>query len=187
MYTGDNPVAIQSQEWLVNALFELMKTRPYSAVTVRDLCKQADLSRQTFYNCFDGKDDVVRYVLRGWYDQMKSDVVMKSGLVPSALTPLDVTRSFAAVFEQYHSPMQELLRHGLHNIISEEIAQFMRDFQPLVTHSFGTEHTDRYGVAFLNGAITSLLLCWFQDPDPLTTDELAELLTEILQGNYYEL
>lgn len=50
MYRGNNVTAIQSQRWLGEALIDLMKEKAYSAITIADICKRADLSRQTFYN-----------------------------------------------------------------------------------------------------------------------------------------
>lgn len=182
MYTGDNPVALQSQEWLVDALFELMKTTPYDRITVRDLCRKADLSRQTFYNCFDEKDDVVRLILRNWYYQMREEIFEKE-----EVDPLKITLTFATIFQRYHQPMKVLLDQHLNSIIAEEIGAFMSDLQPRVTSSYGTPHLDTYGVAFLNGAITALLLHWFQDPDPISPEELAAFMVQVLSGNYYEL
>ena len=72
MYEGKNPTALTSRGWLVEALLALMKTRPYSKITVKDICKQADLSRQTFYNFFDTKDDIIRFRIDQCYVEIWS-------------------------------------------------------------------------------------------------------------------
>ena len=37
MYEGNNPTALNSREWLINALLTLMKTKPYAKITVKDI------------------------------------------------------------------------------------------------------------------------------------------------------
>lgn len=61
MYQGNNPSALRSMEWLRCALLELLKQEKYSAITVRQICCQADLSRQTFYQMFSSKEEVMQY------------------------------------------------------------------------------------------------------------------------------
>lgn len=61
MYNGNNPTALNSRDWLVQALLSLMNSMPYSKITVKNICTKADLSRQTFYNFFETKDDIIRF------------------------------------------------------------------------------------------------------------------------------
>ncbi|MBQ7447351.1 MAG: TetR/AcrR family transcriptional regulator, partial [Eubacterium sp.] len=61
MYQGTNPSALRSQAWLTQALLVLLETKKYTEITVKDICKKADLSRQTFYQMFDSKDEIMRH------------------------------------------------------------------------------------------------------------------------------
>lgn len=54
----------RSKRALRDALIALMEERGFDAVTVNDLCVQADLNRGTFYNHFRDKDDLLA-VLEG--------------------------------------------------------------------------------------------------------------------------
>ena len=69
MYVGNNATAIRSQKWIVDSLLSLMEQKSYAEITVRDICKSADLSRQTFYNVFDSKDEVLCFRLRNEYQR----------------------------------------------------------------------------------------------------------------------
>lgn len=67
MYSGNNPIAIRSQECLSDALLDLMKENDYSKISIKDICGAAGLSRQTFYQFFNSKDDVIRFTLiKNW-------------------------------------------------------------------------------------------------------------------------
>lgn len=46
-------------ECITNALFLLMKEKPYEKITVSELCKRAGVSRMAYYGNFTSKDDVI--------------------------------------------------------------------------------------------------------------------------------
>ena len=66
MYSGKNPSALRSQQWLADSLVDLMKVKEFQHISVKEICQQADLTRQTFYQIFSSKEDVIRYnIMRG--------------------------------------------------------------------------------------------------------------------------
>ena len=74
MYSGNNKTAIASQEQIASALLELMETKPYAEINICELCKKADISRQTFYSLFQSKDKVISYILQAHYCYTPGDV-----------------------------------------------------------------------------------------------------------------
>lgn len=93
MYEGNNPTALNSREWLVDALLTLMETKPYSKITVKDICHKADLSRQTFYNCFDAKDDIILFCIKRCYLEMMHSL-------KSPLSLSDITEELVKTFHK---------------------------------------------------------------------------------------
>ncbi len=67
MYCGCNEKALTSQRAISCALLRLMEAGPYAGITVSLLCREAGVSRPTFYSLFGSKDDVVAYMLRESY------------------------------------------------------------------------------------------------------------------------
>lgn len=67
MYCGSNPTARFSQEQLARAMFRLLAEKSFSAISVSELCRAADISRQTFYSLFDSKESVITYTLTEYY------------------------------------------------------------------------------------------------------------------------
>lgn len=67
MYCGSNPTARLSQRLLAEALFRLLEEKPFSAISVSELCRAAAVSRQTFYSLFDSKESVVTYTFTERY------------------------------------------------------------------------------------------------------------------------
>ena len=49
----------KSKEAIRQALIRLSRTKPYSEISVRELCREAHVSRSTFYNNYRFFNDVV--------------------------------------------------------------------------------------------------------------------------------
>ncbi|SIS03684.1 transcriptional regulator, TetR family [Peribacillus simplex] len=181
MYEGNNPIAIQSQNWLIDALLSLMKEKPYKKISIRDICDKADLSRQTFYNCFKGKDDILRFCLKQGCKAMFQELATKKNLKMK-----DITDSFSVFSVENAVLLQLMLDHHLENIITDELSTSISACAAKSTPDTET-HACTYGIAFFTGALTRVLFCWLQEPQRISSEELSKLLLEIFSGNYYNL
>jgi AcrR family transcriptional regulator len=61
MYNGSNPSAKRSQNWIAEGFVSLMLQKKLNEITVKEIMKATDLSRQTFYQLFDSVEDVLEY------------------------------------------------------------------------------------------------------------------------------
>lgn len=64
MYTGDNKAAQLSQQLIGEAMLTLLQSAAFSEISVSALCKEAQVSRQTFYTLFGTKESVLTYLLQ---------------------------------------------------------------------------------------------------------------------------
>lgn len=64
MYTGDNKTAQLSQQLIGEAMLRLLRTTAFSDISVSLLCREAQVSRQTFYTLFGSKESVLTYLLQ---------------------------------------------------------------------------------------------------------------------------
>ena len=55
-------MAINIKHYLADALIELSLERPLSKITVRDITSKIGAGRQTFYNHFKDKNDLIYYI-----------------------------------------------------------------------------------------------------------------------------
>ena len=83
---------IKTQERLQNALLELLATKELKAITVKEICAKAGISRNAFYQHYAYKEDL--------YDQM---VAKTTERICSALIPIipDASRLEQGTVEQY--------------------------------------------------------------------------------------
>lgn len=179
MYQGSNPTALTSQNWLVDALLKLMEEKPYAQLSVREICEAAGLSRQTFYNCFDSKEEILRFRIRRCYQEML-DLLNQAPQLRLA----DITDAFAATFQNNHGFFQLLLDQHQEHILHDELSRAIDQFTGRLCVDV-PRHSLAYSSAFLSGAISNTVICWFKDPEPLSSKELAALLADLLTGGFY--
>ena len=55
----ENPISIQSKQWLLDALLTLMEEKDFQSITITELTERACLDRKTFYRNFRSKEDVL--------------------------------------------------------------------------------------------------------------------------------
>ena len=181
MYMGNNPTALHSREWLVDALLSLMEEQNYSKITVKDICNKADLSRQTFYNFFECKDDIIRFCIHQCYAEMMKGLAEK---IPVKLE--DVTRKLTGTLYSNQRLMRLIVLHGLDYLLELELVSVIQVFADQMSPSPEGE-LDSYATAFLSGAIAHMILYWFKAEKPASQEQLSELLYSILAGNYFQI
>lgn len=69
-----NKVPIGSQKRIAAAFLDLIQASAYEDISVTDICRRADVVRKTFYNNFQSKDDVVRYLIDDIFYRMESSM-----------------------------------------------------------------------------------------------------------------
>lgn len=63
MYQGSNKSALLSQKLISDALLRLLENTPFSDISISCICREAQVSRQTFYSLFGTKENVIMYEL----------------------------------------------------------------------------------------------------------------------------
>lgn len=180
MYQGNNPTALTSQGWLIEAMLSLLEQKEYAQLSVREICDAAGLSRQTFYNCFDSKEEVLRLRIQQCYQEMLTSLNQRQNLQLA-----DITDAFAATFQNNRRFFRLLLTQHLEALLHDELSRAVRQFAERFCSGV-PQHSQTYSSAFLSGAISNTVICWFKDPAPLSSKELAALLTNLLAGTYYD-
>lgn len=182
MYKGKNPTALQSREWLIRALTELMLEMPYDKISVITICKRADLSRQTFYNLFDTKDDLLHFYLKEQCEAKFNEITQHT-----MISMEDMVTAFAEVLQENAVLLKLMIDNRLEQIISEEIANCVLLFGQHFAVQSRKDETFPYGAAFLSGALAQTLIFWFKQVVPVPLHVLTKMLLDIISGDYYML
>lgn len=92
----ENPLTVQSKQWILEALLKLMEEKEYEKITIKELTARADLDRKTFYRNFRSKEEVLYLQLQelcDLYIQMLQDLPQ--------LSAYSVTEAYFSLCWQY--------------------------------------------------------------------------------------
>lgn len=67
MYCGRNKIALSSQKQIADTMLRLLTKNSYAAISVSMICREAGVSRQTFYSLFQSKENVIIYMFQEKY------------------------------------------------------------------------------------------------------------------------
>ena len=154
MYTGTNPSALRSREWFCNALLRLLETRKYEEITVKDICREADLSRQTFYQIYDSKEEVMTYHFHRLF------AAFSAGQEADQINSVrHLARHFFSFFYENRAFVGELIENNMTYVLERQFENYLPQIA-LFTQGSQQEAYPDYSVAFIAGALTQLLVHW---------------------------
>lgn len=176
MYTGKNPTAIRSQQWITDAMYSLLERKEYSAINVKDICQKADLSRQTFYQIFDSKEEVLRYCIQQHFSPLLT--------IPDSKDFQYLATYFSEHIAQNREFIQLINRRNLGHFLTDELSSSLT----IITNHFHPERdekTKKLANAFLTAGLANMLLIWSEDSS-ISETALVTFLYEILIGKYFQ-
>lgn len=173
----NNPIALQSKRWIIEALLEIMNKKEYHLITVSEISAKALIDRRTFYRHFESKDDILRLVI----DEISAEYLS----VLKLQTPTDtytITKIFFDICLQ-HSGFFKLLNknHLMYFLLDKFYANL-----PFIHSQVRSEEISNilgkdmdYFLLFHAGGFWSLLSKWVADDMKKSPDDLATLASKI--------
>ncbi len=176
MYCGCNEIAQGSQARIARALVSLMERKAFSSVSVSELCREAGVSRPTFYSLFGSMEDVLRFILQSNYSYApEADHAQECGLESFCL-------GYSGYIEAHREFLSLLVRNGLFHILYGSIEEsltgcacFLADAEP----SFR-----RYAAHFTAGGLAGFIQNYTQG-EPCSVEELSRILARLLSGCHF--
>lgn len=164
-----------TKEVIGSSFMEVLSTKPYAMITVKEICDAADVSKVTFYHHFTGKDDLYGWLARNagaaryqqlgndytWTDFLRQtieDNVANQSRTSNAMPKLsDLTSLKALLLESNELLLTEyIVDHEGEQALTPELRIIMR--------------------TYLSGCL-DMLVEHLQGKIDSTPDKLAQLLT----------
>lgn len=169
---------------IISSLKELVEERPYTSITVSDICQNAHVSRKSFYNMFENKDDVLSTIF-------KQDVIEPIESLNVALTQKQAFDMSMLFYEKVYEKIYEsaafygkllgsmrgrddtFIRIATHAIYDLNI-------NILTAHEWmGDIRKADYTAYFFASSQAMFMQKWVSDGMPYTPHELAKLYEEM--------
>ena len=176
MYRGSNKTALASQHQIADAMLRMLDETPYGDISVSAVCREANVSRQTFYTLFQSKENVIIYSLR-------NDCCYSEG--EESVPDLEFTfRDLCDGFSEYiihHARVLELLADNdllplLRTVLREDFSEcgsLMSVISPRLRP---------YAFDYMAAGITSIAETYIRSGRDTDCEELADIICCLMGG-----
>lgn len=180
MYSGSNPSALRSREWIRTSLMQLLETQKYSQITIKDICKNADLSRQTFYQIFKSKDEVMQYHFSILFQEFAEEC--------DPFRNIDISKisyNFFNFFYIHKEFIDILISNNLTYFLEQQFEIYLNKIDFFIIRN-NDSYSD-YTTAYVSGALTQILIHWFKKDFNLDIKILSKLTENIITGQVFKI
>ena len=174
---------MKTQEKLQNALLELLEQNELKAVTVKEICDKAGISRNAFYQHYGYKEDL--------YDQMVAQATeeIRNSLDPIIPNSSQLDRDIMKKYAKKVIDGINRVKNLIYVMLKSDEGIFLRQLTDLIFGQFLTNALSFYDIQdaeevrlyyeFLSAGVAAFIIKWVLD-DNLTERKAVNLLTEIL-------
>lgn len=169
-------MAIDIKKIFADAFLELLSEKPLSKIKIRDLLEKSGASKQSFYNHFLDKNDLICYIydekIIPEFDKQKVEVDFKE----------DLLRDFENMKKYSLFMKQACLEEG-QNCLKDHIYKHIEEFD-LKWHqkAYGDMRMPKameFATRYHAQASASMTLSWILGDMPVEPKEIANLITQM--------
>ena len=158
---------------LASSLKELMKTKPFSKISVSDICEACDMNRKSFYYHFQDKYDLVNWI---YYTECIAALKEKG-----YHTGYDILDDLCAYFYNNRSFYRKTLTVEGQNSFSEYFRDIMAGILSTdLKRIFGQDKALPFYVDFYTDAFLCAIKRWLLEKDCMPAEEFTRLLKNCL-------
>lgn len=164
----------RTRNLLQKALIELMASKDYEEISVRDLTTRAQVGYRTFFHHYECKDELLQTII----DSALAEF-LQVRIAPGAdEVPLQNTLS-ALHYAQEHADLFRLL---LRTSAAEKLVVMATDFGMVEGKSFfsGSGLPDDLVAYHFASSVISLMRWWLEHDMPYPPEEMAEYINQLL-------
>ena len=153
MYTKmSEALILDSRDKIRFSMLSLMAHRPYSDITIAEICHAAKVSRQTFYRLFSTKDGVLTFHLH----QVMGDYIAQKIFMGDQFES-ELSRFFL-FFMRYQDLLELLYRNDKMHLLQRVLVRHSDSFIHELFFFVGSGHV--YATEFVAATLCSVLTVW---------------------------
>lgn len=169
-------MSIDVKKILANALLNLCQKQSLQSITVSQLLKETGVSRQTFYNHFKDKNDLICYIYDTYivpdFDEHHMDIDFYESLL----------QTFQNI-KKYHKFMKEACQIEGQNCLKDYIVEHCQQFD-LKWHQnlYGSDPMPddlKFATIYHANASSSMTLSWILSNMPVPCEEIVDMIVQM--------
>ena len=177
MYQGTNKIALASKRQITETFLTLLKQQAFADISISLICREAQVSRQTFYSLFQSKENIILDILKEQtifaLDTVKDSKILDLNFFCAKYSfYLKGNTSFLKLLDSQH------ILYLIYENIYQELCQ-AQYFLPQIN----TLDRD-YIASFMASAFMGITNSYIKTNGRQSQTELAQKMLQLFQGNY---
>ncbi len=170
----------KQQKVFEKCLLELMSVKPYTDISITELCQKALLSRYTFYRLFERKDDVLDAIvdraLLGSHQHQSSDMVTDTNFYESNIR-------FFSYWKEQEQLLDALNANGKSTLLIERCLDYLLTVDDSIADFFRAEESgySEQVMQFCMSGVFMLIINWHRSGFQRSVEEMADSLEMLLR------
>jgi len=178
MYSGSNPSALRSRREIVQAFLNLLSKYSLEEITIKQIMDMTGLSRQTFYQIFRDKEEILEHYL----DTLFEDFITHTEQ-HEIKNLCDAAKIFFAFFQKYKQVFGLIIQNGKSCVMQRKCREYLQENRYIHCDLQGvqTKQEQEYATTFIISGMVAILEQWVRSPEPvsISAPELALLVCRI--------
>lgn len=173
---------LSTKEQMGRALEKLMLTNRFRKITIQMICSEAHVTRQTFYNYFNDKEDALRWIVEN--DYQKNVVPMVTNKIGSATVVMHFryVREKGGFYSNLYQIDGGMLLHKLLMQAFDTIRPALHEIADTRIKNVGSVRLDLY-LRYYHSGIASIVVHWIKGGFEISEAEIAQTQTILLNNS----
>lgn len=180
MYQGFNKTALCSQKQISDAFIRLLNQQSYASISISAICKEAEISRQTFYSLFESKKNLVIYILQKRYSFEPGQSCCQNP--PRALSIADLSREYSGYIIDQKEFLTLLVKNDILYMVHDGLYDSLMECPQFMPGR--SETNRRFGAEFLSGGLSGIARIYVENRDT-PRRELEQTITDLFSGRIF--
>ena len=170
-----NPVALQSKKWLSESLLQLMDSKQFSLITIKEITEKAQLDRKTFYRHFKSKEEVLSWSMEEMYQKYYKNLTSLE-----QLNTYTVSETYFSLCIEYLPMLKLLHKNGLLNMILTQFNKYLTELNHIFSQHPTYRKKSKYELFYQSGGFWNVTLLWIENGATESAQELAKIVSAIM-------
>lgn len=177
-----NITALRSKTLITESLLKLMEEKDFNKITITEIIKNADLTRQTFYRNFDSKEDILYEYVNKLFESCFNEI--------EKIPEKNIRMILITYFQYWHKNKDFLLLMTKNKLIHQTMDFYYpymnKHFNQSVIKFCSNSNSEiDYMKYFLLGGLIQVKTRWLENDFLETPMELADLVLNSINPSVY--
>ena len=171
-------IASCRQRQIEDCLYHSLLQRPYTSVSISDLCHQLEISRKSFYNYYPDKDSCFRAII----SRKLRQCLLQMTSLPGDAAQDEIILTFLNFWRQERNLLDIIVRNNLLYMSIDQCILFVRDEDRSILNLLNTPRmqNDAYVLSTFVTANITLLIHWYMKGFDTSPEEMVNKYKRII-------